>query len=199
MRTQRSCYPRPLTEAFSGSFEHFTSSQLAHEDELEAQRNEIEKDNAAIERAERKRDEEDDDFGLGSQELYQQWSSQSTEDDDDRATPVARRRSVDEYDSDDTSSDFQSSQPSSQSDATVYRTREEILRDDKGITSGKIVLINAALNRDPADIPSPARRRCAKNIIAVLYGLEASEIDLIEWWIRHHEGHLETWPFGENR
>ncbi|KAH7913023.1 hypothetical protein BJ138DRAFT_1111850 [Hygrophoropsis aurantiaca] len=199
--TQRSCYPRPLTADNSGSFEAFTSSQLAHEDELEAQRNEIEKDNAFIERAERKRDDEDGDYGLGSQELYQQISSQSTESTDSNeepSTPVRGRYAVREVEFEEPVEEFSSSQSSNRSDGNSYRSREEMLHADKDITSKKILLIDLVLNRSPMDVPSPARRTCAKNIIAVLYGLEHTEIDLIELWIRQHADRLHMWPYGEH-
>ena len=66
MRTKaaktRACYPRPLTTDSSGSFVYFTSSQLAHEEEADAQRCEIRKDDDEIEEAERKVCMHDTDF-----------------------------------------------------------------------------------------------------------------------------------------
>ncbi|KAF9244630.1 hypothetical protein BU15DRAFT_71594 [Melanogaster broomeanus] len=198
----RGSYPRPLTADSSGDFSHFSSSQLAHDEELDAQKCEITKDDAEIEKNEQKsdwqRDEDDDDFYLGSQELYNQSSSQSTDTSDTTEVPRrVRRRDEDmvsewEMDAEDSPECSQSSQSSTASHDN--RTDEEILRDDKDVSCEKIKLIYKALYRHNFGVISPDRKAFAKKIVAILYGLEGEDVGTIDRWIRRNKEQLESWP-----
>ncbi|KIJ68524.1 hypothetical protein HYDPIDRAFT_24794 [Hydnomerulius pinastri MD-312] len=196
----RGSYPRPLTADSSADFPHFSSSQLAHEEEAYAQKCEISKDDIEIEKKERKRDEDDDDFYLGSQELYNQSSSQSTESDSD-TTEIPRRANRDDEDGDsewdmDAEESLEYSQSSQSSAASVDdRTPAEILRNDKGISREKIKLIYKAIYGNPLEVNSPDRKRLARKLVAILYGLDEEEMDTVDRWIRRNKGQLGSWPF----
>ncbi|KAF9229214.1 hypothetical protein BS17DRAFT_762884 [Gyrodon lividus] len=194
----RGSYPRPLTTDSSGDFSHFSSSQLAHEEEVDAQKCEMTRDDAEIENKEKKRDEDDDDFCLGSQELYNQYSSQNTEASDTAEVhrPIRSHdesaESEQEVDAEGSPECSQSSQSSSASHDN--RTYEEILQDDRQISCIKIKLIYKALYRHDLGVLSPDRRVFAKKMVAILYELEEEEVDTIDRWIRRNKGKLESWP-----
>lgn len=196
--TIRACYPRPLTAGSSGSSFELTSSQLAHEDEVDAQRYEIIKDDKVLEAHEKKRDQEDDDFYLDPQELYNQGSSQSTDISSDSNLPGMYRSagSTEEEDSEmETDSSPEGSSSGRASPVPVdQRTPEQALWEDKEITREKIKLIHKALYQDPHEILSPDRRRFAKALIAILYGLTVGEMELVDRWIIRNREQLKLWP-----
>lgn len=196
--TIRACYPRPLTADSSGSSFELTSSQLAHEDEVDAQRYEIIKDDKVLEAHEKKRDQEDDDFYLDPQELYNQGSSQSTDISSDSNLPGMYRSagSTEEEDSEmETDSSPEGSSSGRASPVPVdQRTPEQALWEDKEITREKIKLIHKALYQDPHEILSPDRRRFAKALIAILYGLTVGEMELVDRWIIRNREQLKLWP-----
>lgn len=196
--TIRACYPRPLTVDSSGSSFELTSSQLAHEDEVDAQRYEIIKDDKVLEAHEKKRDQEDNDFYLDPQELYNQGSSQSTNISSDSSLSGMYRSagSTEEEDSEmETDSFPEGSSSGRASPAPVdQRTPEQALCEDKEITREKIKLIHKALYQDPHEILSPDRRRFAKALIAILYGLTVGEMEMVDRWIIRNREQLKLWP-----
>lgn len=192
----RACYPRPLTADSSGSSFELTSSQLAHEDEVDAQRHEISKDDKALEADEKK---EDDDFCIEPQEFYNQGSSQSTDICSDNGCPGAYRNAgCIEEDSDMETNNFSGGSCSGRGSPVSIdqRTPEQILCEDKEITREKIKLIHKALYQHPHQILSPDRRRFAKLLIAILYELTVEETELADRWIKRNREQLRLWPNG---
>ncbi|KAI6136579.1 hypothetical protein F5141DRAFT_1059656 [Pisolithus sp. B1] len=198
--TIRACYPRPLTADSSGSSFELTSSQLAHEDEVDAQRHEISKDDKVLEAGEKKRDQEDDDFCIEPREFYSQCSSQSTDICSDSDFPGTYRNagSIEEEDSDMETNNFSDGSCSGRASPVSIdqRTPEQTLCEDKEITREKIKLIHKALYQQPHEILSPDRRRFAKLLIAILYELTAEETELVDRWIKRNREQLRLWPNG---
>lgn len=146
----------------------------------------------------KKRDQEDDDFYLDPQELYNQGSSQSTDISSDSNLPGMYRSagSTEEEDSEmETDSSPEGSSSGRASPVPVdQRTPEQALWEDKEITREKIKLIHKALYQDPHEILSPDRRRFAKALIAILYGLTVGEMELVDRWIIRNREQLKLWP-----
>lgn len=182
----------------SGSSFELTSSQLAHEDEVDAQRYEIIKDDKVLEAHEKKRDQEDNDFYLDPQELYNQGSSQSTNISSDSSLSGMYRSagSTEEEDSEMETDSFPEGSSSGRASPVPVdqRTPEQALCEDKEITREKIKLIHKALYQDPHEILSPDRRRFAKALIAILYGLTVGEMEMVDRWIIRNREQLKLWP-----